>query len=708
MSSLIHRLFTALRRLWPVWLLGILLLGVAVRIKPLMSESAFGDVAFRGAPLVTCYDGYLYLRLARDLATGNYQKIDEKRSPFPRISRKSSPPVLSVLAERLTSMLGLSLRWVAAILPVVFSVSLGIPLFVLGRRTGGVAAGLVAAAVSLLAPYYVYRSSLGWFDTDCLNVVFPYCIACALLYFGENRKWSRYVWLALAVLFYLLFLQWWEPRLADVVFLSLLVLCLVLFYRATGRELVGFLAFLVIAGAVAWPQKWNAARLGTFLQEVDLFLHKGTLGQGPAVLANVTEMVPPGLEKMIAATSANVVTFVAGIAGLAAMLVRHTRIALFLAPLIALGLMGCWVFKFMLFLVPPIALGIAYWAGMAWRLRMTRMVLGWCCTAGLVLLVAIPLVSANARMTVQPKVAPDVAAGMERMQHLTETNAVVWCWWDTGYTLQYWADRRTILDGGTFSKEWGTFMLARPFAMTNSQAAANWIRFYTVHDTRGMKKLRALTDSDQSAVLMLGELMTAGPSGVRQVLERYTTNDWSQQAALSDCTQMLFPASPPPIYLFLDRGLARKANSWYRFGTWDFNRRAGLTPHYHVMYDCRATSGGIVSSGEPVLDGEGGFARIMDSFVPVNALVQYHKGARRVRVFPNRSDYHFEYAPSARMGIVTDAAMAGTVFHRLYARCESSREFELVCEATPSYQIWRVSPEPYAAPVSPVELPGGP
>lgn len=708
MSSRINRLFPALARFWPIWLLGVLLVGMAIRIKPLMSETAFDAIAFRGAPLVTCYDGYLYLRLARDLATDNYQRIDEKRSPFPRVSRKSSPPALSVLAERLTLVLRLPLRWVAAILPVILSVSLGIPLFLLGRRTGGVAAGLAAAAISLLAPYYVYRSSIGWFDTDCLNVVFPYCMACALLYFGENRNWGRYLWLATAVLLYMLYLKWWEPRLADMVFLSLFVLCLALLYRAKGRELVYFLAFVALAGLVTWPLKWNAARLGTFLQEVDIFLHKGALGQGPAVLANVTEMVPPGLEKMIAATSANVFTFIVGIVGLAIMLVRRTRIALFLAPLLALGLMGCWVFKFMLFLVPLVALGMAYVVGMAWRLRTKRMVLGWCCTVGLVVSVAIPLVRANARMTVQPKVTPDVAAGMEQMQRLTETNAVVWCWWDTGYTLQYWADRRTILDGGSFSKEWGTFMLARPFAMTNSQAAANWIRFYTVHDSKGMKELRALAGSDQSAALMLEELMGVGPSGARGVFERHTTNDWSQQAVLMKFTEMLFPSSAPPIYLFLDRGFAQKANSWYRFGTWDFNRRTGLNPHYHVMYDCWANAEGINSGSEPVLDGKEGLARIMDSFLPVNALVQYEKGTRRVRVFPNRSDYHFEYAPSARMGIVTDAAMGETLFNRLYARCERSREFELVCEATPSYQIWRVRPEHYPAHVPPLELSRGP
>jgi hypothetical protein len=68
-------------RVWPVLFFGVLLLGVGVRLKPLFDDVAFQEASYQGAPLVTCYDGYFYLRLARDLTVGRYDAVDEKRSP---------------------------------------------------------------------------------------------------------------------------------------------------------------------------------------------------------------------------------------------------------------------------------------------------------------------------------------------------------------------------------------------------------------------------------------------------------------------------------------------------------------------------------------------------------------------------------------------------------------------------------------------------
>jgi len=75
-----------------------------------------------------------------------------------------------VIAAGLAKITPFSLNWIGAVLPALLGLLLALPLYALGRFYGGPAMGLTAVLMGLLSHYYVYRSSLGWFDTDCMNV----------------------------------------------------------------------------------------------------------------------------------------------------------------------------------------------------------------------------------------------------------------------------------------------------------------------------------------------------------------------------------------------------------------------------------------------------------------------------------------------------------------------------------------------------------
>ena len=151
---------------------AILFLGLFVRVDDFRAWKKSPDICFfDGNPLLGAFDGYYYLRLARDLLDDTYEPKDILRyrsrpgnSPRP-FMRPSPPPLISVLAATTSKITGLSLDWVGVFLPVFLGVLLAFPVYGIGRDIGGCSMGLVAACMSLLSPYYVYRSGMGWFDT---------------------------------------------------------------------------------------------------------------------------------------------------------------------------------------------------------------------------------------------------------------------------------------------------------------------------------------------------------------------------------------------------------------------------------------------------------------------------------------------------------------------------------------------------------------
>jgi hypothetical protein len=229
--------------------------------------------------------------------------------------------------------------------------------------------------------------------------------------------------------------------------------------------------------------------------------------------------------------------------------------------------------------------------------------------------------------------------------------------------------------------------------MTNARGAANWIRSYAVRGNKGLEAVSSITTSRQSAVTLLEELMSAGPVAARRVLARHLPDGAGNEAKLVAWLDSLFPTSGPPVYVFLDRVFAEKVHAWHRFGTWDDEQGSGRAPRYRVLFGCSESPAGIASGGELVLDCGSGIVRMVDGLVPVRRLVRYKDGIGRTSVFHQRSEYHFEYVHSAGLGVVTDSAMAESMFNKLYVRRQGGRCFVLVCELAPCYQVWRVLPD---------------
>ncbi len=273
------KVFCSNRIFIPFVLLLIMISGFLVRYDDLKSwEANPGQAFFQDKPLLTTFDGYFYLNLSRDLLRGEYDAVDEKQVVPAGRPRPYPPPLLAVLGAFVTRITGASLDMVGTVLPAVLGVLLALPLYLLGSFYGGKAMGITAALSSLFFPYYVYRSNVGWFDTDCLNVTFATFIVYCILQFAMRSGRTRYYWGLAALCSYGLFLWWWDQAhtVVSVIFLATSLIALVVFYRPEKRE--GYIFIGILAGLVLLLLFWQGFELpqkiyDTIANDILLYSH---------------------------------------------------------------------------------------------------------------------------------------------------------------------------------------------------------------------------------------------------------------------------------------------------------------------------------------------------------------------------------------------------------------------------------------------------
>lgn len=66
--------------------------------------------------------------------------------------------------------IGVTAEQVALWLPVIMSVFTIIGVFIIGREFGGNTVGLLSSTLSAIAPAFIGRSNIGWYDTECVGI----------------------------------------------------------------------------------------------------------------------------------------------------------------------------------------------------------------------------------------------------------------------------------------------------------------------------------------------------------------------------------------------------------------------------------------------------------------------------------------------------------------------------------------------------------
>jgi asparagine N-glycosylation enzyme membrane subunit Stt3 len=700
------QLLTRRTRCWleVLCLIAIMGLGLWLRVEDLGDWTKRpGSGLSQGEPYTITLDGYYYLNIARRLLDGTYQPVDSNRVVPDGHTPMAFPPLISVLIAGLAKVLAVSVNWVGALLAPVLGVMLAIPLYLLGRQLAGSGTGLIAALVGLIAPYYAYRTNIGWMDTDTMVVTFALLGAYLFLRFARSAGNQRYLYALLGAALYGIYLWWWDMAPSVVSFNMLLpfAMALIFFYRPSRRE--GRIFFGILGGILLVLLAWKGLDFPSQLIKQGLgklsYVAKEVNGHFPNIGVTISEQKAPGLERIIFSGAGNHQIFWGGLLGLALLFWKRPKHStLLLAPVVLSFLGAFYAGRFLIFLSPLCGLGFGYLLVVLWR-RLKRWHPALTLVSALILAVsAVPNVLYNRANTFYPKPSPDVVALIKEAGSKTPDDAVIWSWWDISYPILFWADRGTIADGSAHGGERSVYN-GLPMAADDFRLAANFMRFFVVRGEKGMKLLyRALGDDPDRGLKLAKRILAAGPEKARALIDKAALESTDNLRSTDDWLRFFYPREHRPIYLLLDKSLITTSYWWYWLGSWDVSRKEGIHPRVKSFRGLRTNSRGEIAGNGVRIDQKNGVLHVRGERIPLSRLSIYMDDNRQFKVktrgYRQGRGFVLTYFQSTGVGVLQDKTLADSVFGKLYLSDQFPESYFKPVLLFPDIgQLWKVTPD---------------
>lgn len=647
---------------------------------------------YQGRPILTSYDGYYYLRYARDILESAYTPHDALRLAPSGIGRPFPPPLLSSLvatASRLTSQ---HWEWTAFVLPPLLAMALIIPLAGMARAFGGIHMALLSALAGLLAPGFVSRSGMGYLDTDGLVVVFT--LLAALLPYWIIRTVGLRRWICSCGLLTngVLFFLWWDmvPHVVATICLASVVPALVwAWFRRRdavlfllGPVLAGLLSLLAMKG-LDEVRNYPLAILGMLG-----YVLKAPAPGFPAIGPTVMEQAPLSLADLATAVSGHPIVFAVSLIGLGFAVKRRPLESALLFP-VALAI-GCMAFKaarFSIFLSPVLAIGLGMAVETMIRMK-SRSVLGKITpvAGGLVAIAAVAaMIWSNLDFSAKPAVPGYWIAGVSRLQAQTPANAVVWTWWDEGHAIAYWSRRATLCDGAHVRDEIGA-IAAFPLTTEDPRQATNWIHFYLARGLAGLHRVYEVAGGVRNGFALLQEIMAGGPEKLPGILASRDIPDDQEW------TRFFFPGREErrPVYLLLDQQLLMTSGWWFRFGAWTNPDLAAREAEVSIFEQIVQRDGQLFCPPHYSLDLQSG--RFQGSFGSgqLSKLYILEQEQLQETTYSPKGPVFF-FAQRHNQGIMCSEIFAHSVFVHIYMLgLEPGRYFKPIMKHGLLFQLWEV------------------
>lgn len=662
---------------------------------------------FNGAPLLVNGDGYYYLRLARDLSEGQYDETDDRRWYPDSLPRPSPPPLLSVTTNLLHKIFKTSLDWIAILLPVLFAPLLALPVYGLARIAGGGRImALTAGLMCVVSEYYVGRTRIGWFDTDCLIVTLTAAICYFSWRFASGTSLRRYLHAAAALLGFGVFLWWWDtaPEAVTGICIAMFLVTVVFFYRPVRRE--GYIFAGAVAGAVFLFLAWRGfdapfAIIRNLLGRL-LFVAGGESGPFPSTIGDVRELRVLGFAQMAKLTSGHAAIFVLTVAGFIWLLVNLKKRALLLAVLTLLAVLPVrFGNRFLIFQVPIVSLGLGFLVERLWHLRNRWK------PAGIAALLAALLPPAVCFGYCVPKFyRSHMARSMNAIQAVLNevpAGAVMWTNWWHGYPVQYYTRHATITDGGALQGRRLVYQNL-PLACSNARMAANFMQFWIGRGSAGMERLYDAMKGDHAVALkFLKFVCAAGPDAARTKIGEILSAGGLPRSAdlqsVDDWVHFFFPKNVPPIYLLLTQDLT-ESMEWFRRGSWDPAERRGEEPFFRRYYGVRQIEGNLSNDEGLFVDVEKGTILLHErdgsrKLYPLTHMVTFTGQQIELKEFENEGVMRFEWIQPIGFGAAMNPVFAESMFNNLYIRHRAfPRYFRQIVLRSPYFQLWEVTGDP--------------
>ena len=501
---------------------------------------------YQDIPVLTTADAYWFTRYAKEHASGTYGRDEKDRMrQFPDgMSYPPYIPMISWITSCLHRITGMHIERVAFYLPPIVAVLFIIPLFAYSRYLGGPLPALGGALLGVTSLSYVVRSSVGRFDTDCMNLFFMFLIGYLIQRAGETVGKKGIILAGLAGISFWLF-DWWYYHPAFIFPFTFVFAVLLLLNRKKDQRhywLIKLGVFLLLAN----PLDYYTAG-ASILSFVWTYVYPQPGGYDfPNVIVSVTEAKHENLRRMFVYIHSAWAS-VLGLIGLAWLLIRTRTKFLGLLPTLLLGMVALkGGNRFIMFLAPFVGLGIGLLASqllqLSYRWIKTSVPRGLAGALAVVVTMAVCISPAGFAFDPGPKFLGRTYKGFKHLAELNQPGAV-WTWWDWGYAIEHIGEQATYTDGGSYDK---AYYVGLALSQSDPQIAYN---------------------------VMLG-VNNIGRKGIYQQIQQRQLD--SGREVIKELKLGKYNAQPKaPIYVVYTSDMLRKFQ-WIRyFGTWNFDRKRG-------------------------------------------------------------------------------------------------------------------------------------
>ncbi len=450
----------------------------------------------------------------------------------------------------------------------------------------------LAAQAFFLSPVVIQRSTLGWYDTDAYNLIFPLLIFATLLAVLSRPRQAVRLGLVGGFLtgFYPLFWQGWPFIFALVAFAGFAAgLARFVIYR-TGAERTAFLTYaLVYTGASLFFAVWFITPLGFWDTVLNGFLYSSRVQGGsselwPNLLVLVGETGQATFKKWVYLTSHYGVVLFALLGLILPPLQRRASLAWTLVTLMALPLLifSFAAERFSILAVFPLTLLAAYgldgmltYAESAGRALNSKMQGAGTALRGaafaLLTLAIVPRTLMGAHVSgfqshfIMNDVWYEVLDGLGKS---APKNAIVHSWWPPGYFVNAISGLRTVVDGGSHHFH-ENFWMAKAFMSTREKEARGLFRMLAAGGNGAMEFLdQHGIRGDQAVELLLKIAVLDRPQAAGILPGAWTLKDKKDLLDLTHGGQ----DGPAPSYVLIYEDMVKQNLALQVIDHWSFER----------------------------------------------------------------------------------------------------------------------------------------
>ncbi|WP_107970031.1 STT3 domain-containing protein [Campylobacter concisus] len=490
------------------------LFGMVCRLYWVFWASEYPVFFWNNELMISTNDGYAFAEGARDMLAGFHQENDLSYYGYP----------LSTLTYWIVKFLGVKLETAMIYMSVFFSSLVAVPVVLIANEYKAKMAGFIAALLAVIANSYYNRTMAGYYDTDMLIIPLSVFVVWGLVRVLEKKDAKSLIIAPLSVLIYM----WWYMSAFSLISILtglFLLYTLIfdrknpLFYLEISLLLLAisnlditlkFIAVIVIYALCLFKKEVINLKiaLGILAVIFVVFVVRGGLNpiifqlkfyvfrDAPEVggmsfhFFNVNQTIQESsvvdFTLFCERISANVITFLISLAGVALFCYRHRSFAVSLGML-ALGFLAFKSgLRFTIYAVPIMALGFGYLVEFVLaNLKLKEAVLN-LIRAFIAALVLAPALIHIYGYKAEPVFVHKEVEILNKLKGIAGREDYVLAWWDYGYPIRYYSDVKTLIDGG---KHLGRENFAVSFALgSDEMSSANMARLDVEYTERNFKE----------------------------------------------------------------------------------------------------------------------------------------------------------------------------------------------------------------------------